>query len=118
MKKNVKTKHEFAFVIFIDPMYHAGWVDRKELPEKKDAIHIGVGTIVEEDDKSVTFCFAEGLTDTEGDVMHPQLIHRECFIKFYRFDEDLFYAIFKGRAIKRLQGKIRKEVDNEVADYC
>lgn len=114
----IKSKHEFGFVVFIDPMYHAGWTDRKELPKKKDAIHIGVGTIVEEDEKSVTFCFAEGMTDKEGDVMHPQLIHRDCLIKFYRFNEELFYAIFKGRPIKRLQDKIRKEIDFEIEDYC
>ena len=111
-------KHEFGFVVFIDPMYKQGWQDRKELPEDKDALHIGIGVIIKETKKSVTFAFAEELYDSDSDVMHPQLIHRDCIIQLYRFNEDFIYEVFKGKTAKRIRGKIRKDIDYKIEDFC
>lgn len=118
MKDTETTTHEFGFVIFIDPMYKAGWIERKELPEDKDALHIGIGVIIQETKKSVTFAFAEELYDKTSDVMHPQLVHRDCMIKFYRFKEDFIYEIFRKRTPKRISDKIYRDIDYEVGDFC
>jgi hypothetical protein len=118
MKETENTTHEFGFVVFIDPMYKQGWQERANLPEDKDAIHIGIGVIIKETKRSVTFAFAEELHDKSSDVMHPQLIHRDCIIKLYRFTEDFIYEIFKGKTAKRIRSKIRRDIDYKISDFC
>ena len=114
---NIELVHEFAYVIFIDPTYKQGWIERKELPKEKDAIHIGIGIVVQQNEKAYWFAFAEELYDITSDVMHPQMIHKDCIIKLYKFTEDLFVEIFKPKISKKIKDLIVKEIDYEIEDY-
>ncbi len=117
MEQEKKISHEFGFIIFIDPTYKQGWVDRKELPKEVDAIHIGCGVVVKRSDKAIWFAFAEELRDVTSDVMHPQMIHWDCVLKLYTFEEELFDEIFKSKTPKRITKRVRREVDEELGDY-
>jgi len=114
MNDTDNTKHTFAFFIFIDPLYKDGWVSRKELPVKRDSIHIGCGVVIKEDKDFITLALAEEMFDTTSQVMNPFTIHKELLIKLYTFDEELFYEQTRGKKIER---RICKEIDFEIGDY-
>jgi hypothetical protein len=109
--------HEFAYIIFIDPMYRPGWHDRKELPKEKDAIHIGIGVLIKQTDKAYWFAFAEELDDKTSDVMHPQMIHKDCIIKLYTFTEELFDELDKSKTPKRISSQVQRSIDYDVEDF-
>lgn len=117
-EKSTETKHKLAFVIFIDPTYKAGWIDRKELPENKDALHIGCGVVIREDDKTITLALAEELYDVTSDVMHPQLIHKDCLVQFFTFDMELFNELSKPRTPKRFSTRFHKHIKYPIEDFC
>lgn len=116
-KENGKILHTFAYVLFIDPMYEQGWKDRQELPTEKDALHVGIGVLIKQTDKAYWFAFAEELYDLSSDVMHPQLIHRDCIIKLYTFTEELFDELFVSRTPKRIKQKVQRVIDYEVSQF-
>jgi hypothetical protein len=117
-QENNKTiHHDFAYVVFIDPTYEEGWKDRKELPKEKDAIHIGVGVLIKKTDKAYWFAFAEELNDKSSDVMHPQMIHKDCIIKLYTFTEELFDELTKPKTPKRISSKVQRCIDYDVEDF-
>lgn len=109
--------HKFGYVVFVDPLYKQGWVDRKDLPCEKDAIHVGIGIVVNQTEKAYWFAFAEGLYDRDADIMHPQLIHKDCIIKLYTFTEELFDVLFTGKYTKSIRQKVCKDIDYEISDF-
>lgn len=110
-------EHKFALIIFIDPVYKNGWRDRDSLPENKDALHVGCGVIIREDEKTLTLALAEELYDTTSDVMHPQLIHKDGLIKFYEFDMEFVNGTFGSKISKRYKGHIRRRIDRDVETF-
>jgi len=72
---------------------------------------------VQQNEKAYWFAFAEELYDITSDVMHPQMIHKDCIIKLYKFTEDLFVEIFKPKISKKIKDLIVKEIDYEIEDY-
>jgi len=114
----IEIKHTLAFVIFIDPTYKQGWIDRRELPENKDALHIGCGVVVREDGKTITLALAEELYDITSDVMHPQLIHKDCLVQYFTFEKELFDELSRNRTPKRISSKLHKHIEYTVEDFC
>lgn len=111
------TEHTFSYVVFLDPMYKQGWIDRKELPKEQDAIHVGIGVKIKETKKAYWFAFAEEIEDITSDVMHPQMIHRDCIIKLYNFTEDLFDELFRPKTPKRIREKVSRIIDYPIEDF-
>lgn len=116
-KTNLAAHQDFCYIMFIDPTYKEGWVERGELPNEEDAIHAGVGTMIKWSKKAIWLAFAEELLDRTSQVMHPQMIHWECIIKLYFFDEELFDEIFRSRTSKRIKDKVCRAIDKPIGDY-
>jgi len=114
---NKNDHHLFAYVVFIDPMYEQGWKDRKELPTEKDALHVGIGVLIKQTDKAYWFAFAEELYDKTSDVMHPQMIHKDCVIKLYTFTEELFDELNNSKTPKRISSQVQRCIDYDVGDF-
>lgn len=117
-EKSTEIKHTGAFVVFIDPTYKEGWVERGELPKNRDALHIGCGIVIREDDKTITLALAEELYDKTSAVMHPQLIHRDCLVQYYTFDTEIFDELIKPKLPKRFSKRFHAHIKFEIADFC
>ena len=111
------SEHTFCYVVFLDPTYKAGWIERKELPVNKDALHVGCGVVVGENDKSITIALAEEAYDKNSSVMHPQLLPKDCIIKLFKFTEEIFDELSKPGIKKVLKNQVRREVDYDIDEY-
>lgn len=103
---------KFAYILFSDPAYQPGWTGRRDLPTKRDTLHIGIGTIVQEEEEFITVALFEELYDKTSDVFHPLTILKSHIYKFYEFSEDLIHE-----TIKRRSKNIHKRIDRDVEDF-
>lgn len=85
-----------CYVEFYDLAYSPGWNTKAGYPTKNDALQVGCGILIGEDEDTYTVAMAKGKNVGGDDVLNPLMIFKSLVQEMITFTKEAFSETKKG----------------------